>query len=124
MGAIARFEQTFLALCKQRPLSRSLVFTGAGLVLGAGTCVAPVLVPAFAPAPGRKRKPSARSQNFVPIQARIHRMAHQKRRLNMRRLSIISSIRRILCRKDLALLYSIRSPEGMCSSMIVFKQVA
>ncbi|MGA9486141.1 MAG: hypothetical protein WBV25_03560 [Methylocella sp.] len=42
MGAIARFEQAFLALCKQRPLSRSLVFTGAGLVLGAGTCVAPM----------------------------------------------------------------------------------
>ena len=42
MGAIARFEQAFLALCKQRPLSRSLTFTEAGLVLGAGTSVAPM----------------------------------------------------------------------------------
>jgi len=42
VGAILRFEQAFLALCKQRPLSRSLVFTEAGLVLGAGTCVAPM----------------------------------------------------------------------------------
>ena len=42
MGAIARFEQAFLALCEQRPLSRSLTFTGAGLVLGAGTSVAPM----------------------------------------------------------------------------------
>jgi len=42
VGAIARFEQAFLALCKQRPLSRSLVFTEAGLMLGAGTCVAPM----------------------------------------------------------------------------------
>jgi hypothetical protein len=40
VGAIARFEQAFLALREQRPLSRSLVFTGAGLMLGAGTCVA------------------------------------------------------------------------------------
>ncbi len=40
MGAIARFEQAFLALCKQHSPSRSLVFTGAGLVLGAGTSVA------------------------------------------------------------------------------------
>ena len=40
MGAIERFEQAFLALCKQRPPSRSLVFTEAGLMLGAGTCVA------------------------------------------------------------------------------------
>ena len=42
MGAIARFEQAFLALCKQRPPSRSLTFTEAGLVLGAGTSVAPM----------------------------------------------------------------------------------
>jgi hypothetical protein len=42
VGAIARFEQAFLALREQRPLSRSLVFTGAGLMLGAGTCVAPM----------------------------------------------------------------------------------
>jgi hypothetical protein len=42
VGAIARFEQAFLALCKQRPLSRSLTFTDAGLVLGAGTSVAPM----------------------------------------------------------------------------------
>jgi len=35
-------------------------------------------------APRRKRKPSGRSQNFVPSRCRIHRMAHQKRRLNMR----------------------------------------
>ena len=41
VDAIACFEQAFLALCKQRPLSRSLTFTEAGLVLGAGTCVAP-----------------------------------------------------------------------------------
>ena len=42
MGAIARFEQAFLALREQRPLCRSLTFTGAGLVLGAGTSVAPM----------------------------------------------------------------------------------
>jgi hypothetical protein len=42
VGAIARFEQAFLALCKQRPLRRSLAFTEAGLVLGAGTSVAPM----------------------------------------------------------------------------------
>ena len=42
MGAIARFEEAFLALCEQRPLSRSLVFTEAGLMLGAGTSVAPM----------------------------------------------------------------------------------
>jgi hypothetical protein len=42
VGAIARFEQAFLALCEQRPLCRSLTFTEAGLVLGAGTSVAPM----------------------------------------------------------------------------------
>ena len=42
MGAIARFEQAFLALREQRPLSRSLVFTEASLMLGAGTSVAPM----------------------------------------------------------------------------------
>lgn len=40
MGAIARFEHAFLARCEQRPPSRSLAFTEAGLVLGAGTLVA------------------------------------------------------------------------------------
>jgi hypothetical protein len=42
VGAIARFEQAFLALREQRPLSRSLVFTEASLMLGAGTSVAPM----------------------------------------------------------------------------------
>jgi len=42
VGAIERFEQAFLALCQQRPLSPSLTFTEAGLVLGAGTSVAPM----------------------------------------------------------------------------------
>jgi len=52
VGAIARFEQAFLALCKQRPLSRSLTFTDAGLVLGAG----PLSLPCGAMA--KVRKPS------------------------------------------------------------------
>jgi len=42
VGAIARFEQAFLALRKQRPPSRSLVFTEAGLMLGAGTPISPM----------------------------------------------------------------------------------
>lgn len=42
MGAIERFEHEFLARRKERPPSRSLAFTDAGLVLGAGTLVAPM----------------------------------------------------------------------------------
>jgi len=42
VGYIARFEHAFLALREQCPPSRSLAFTDAGLVLGAGTLVAPV----------------------------------------------------------------------------------
>ncbi|MGB6176258.1 MAG: hypothetical protein WBF43_07955, partial [Methylocella sp.] len=42
VGAIERFEHAFLARRKQRPPSRSLAFTEAGLVLGAGTVVAPM----------------------------------------------------------------------------------
>ncbi|MGB6174879.1 MAG: hypothetical protein WBF43_00730, partial [Methylocella sp.] len=42
MGYIERFEREFLARCKQRPPSRSLAFTEDGLVLGAGTLVAPM----------------------------------------------------------------------------------
>jgi hypothetical protein len=40
VGTIARFEDAFLALREDRPPSRSLAFTEAGLVLGAGTIVA------------------------------------------------------------------------------------
>jgi hypothetical protein len=42
VGAIERFEHAFPALREQRPPSRSLAFTEAGLVLGAGTFVAPM----------------------------------------------------------------------------------
>ena len=42
MGDIARFEQAFLALREGHPLCWSLTFTEAGLVLGAGTSVAPM----------------------------------------------------------------------------------
>ena len=42
MGYIERFEHAFLALREQRPPCRSLAFTEAGLVLGAGTFVAPM----------------------------------------------------------------------------------
>ena len=42
MGYIDRFEHEFLALRKHHSPSRSLAFTEAGLVLGAGTLVAPM----------------------------------------------------------------------------------
>jgi hypothetical protein len=42
VGDIARFEQAFLALREGHPLCWSLTFTEAGLVLGAGTSVAPM----------------------------------------------------------------------------------
>ena len=42
MGAIERFEHEFLALRKRHSPSWSLAFTEAGLVLGAGTLVAPM----------------------------------------------------------------------------------
>jgi hypothetical protein len=42
VGYIERFEHAFLARRKHHSLSRSLAFTDAGLVLGAGTLVAPM----------------------------------------------------------------------------------
>jgi hypothetical protein len=42
LGAIERFEDAFLALREDRPPCRSLAFAEAGLVLGAGTVVAPM----------------------------------------------------------------------------------
>jgi hypothetical protein len=42
VGAIERFEDAFLALREDRPPCRSLAFAEAGLVLGAGTVVAPM----------------------------------------------------------------------------------
>jgi hypothetical protein len=42
VGYVERFEHAFLARREDRPPSRSLTFTDAGLVLGAGTFVAPM----------------------------------------------------------------------------------
>jgi 2-keto-3-deoxy-6-phosphogluconate aldolase len=41
VGVVERFEGAFLTLQKQRALHGSLVFAEAGLVLGAGTVLAP-----------------------------------------------------------------------------------
>src|ERR1700730_9776789 len=42
VGAIERFEDAYLARREDRPASRSLAFTEAGLVLGAATVLAPM----------------------------------------------------------------------------------
>ncbi|MGO9675187.1 MAG: hypothetical protein ACLPSF_13645 [Methylocella sp.] len=42
MGVVERFEGEFLTLRKRRALHLSLTFSGAGLVLGAGTVLAPM----------------------------------------------------------------------------------